>query len=332
MNAMVPGNRVAAFDPSSLTLRIEQRDRPAPGQGQIVMAVKRCGICSSDLQWTRTAGRLPPGVVLGHELSGIVVALGEGVDHLADGDKVSFMPFTGCGRCDWCARGLFLHCPEKRSQWGGFGEYAIADARSCVKLDPTLSFAQGAMIEPFACGLRAARRSGLGAGDRAIIFGAGPIGLASCYWLSNMGVDVWLVARSDRRSAIAMKMGASRFIAGEAGADDAGSRMIFECSGAPGMLEHACRIAPGLSTVIVAGMAAGEASIDPASCLTKEVSLAFCAAYGLQDFADTADHFAGGDIRPLDLIDQEVSLDELPGLFERMLADNPYCKAQLVLP
>ncbi|WP_176590503.1 zinc-binding dehydrogenase [Sphingobium sp. EM0848] len=329
---MADGHRVAAFDPSSATLRIERRERPAPGPGQILVAVKRCGICSSDLQWARTPGRLPRGAVLGHELSGLVVAMGEGVGHLAMGDKVSFMPFAGCGRCDWCSRGLFLHCPEKRSQWGGFGEYALADTRSCVRLDAALPFAQGAMIEPFACGLRAARRSGLGAGDSAMIFGAGPIGLASCYWLNAMGVDVWMVARSNRRRAVAERMGASRFIAGEAKAEDAGSRTIFECSGAPGMLEHVCRIAPRLSTVIVAGMAEGGASIDPAVCLVKEVTLAFCAAYGMQDFADTAEHFARGDARPLELVDQEVLLDRLPDIFGQMLTSNPHCKVQLVFP
>lgn len=303
-----------------------------PGEKQVLVAVKRCGICSSDLQWARAPGRLAPGTVLGHELSATVAEVGHGVEGLVPGDQVSFLPFVGCGDCDACRMGLFLHCPNKQSQWGGFGEFAVTDARSCVKLAPDMPLALGAMIEPFACGLRTARQSGLGEGGAALIFGAGPIGLATCYWLSQSGVDVWVVARSDRRRELAGRMGASRFIAGGPGEIDAGPRTIFECSGAPRMLEAACSIAPPGGRVIVAGMAAGGVGIDPAVCLVKELSIAFCAAYSMQDFADTAAHFGRGDITPLDLVDREVSLEELPDLFREMQANNPYCKVQLVLP
>lgn len=328
-----PGNtRVAAFDPASGTLQIEQRERPVPRAGQVLVAIRRCGVCSSDLQWARAPSRLAPGTVLGHELSGTVAVAGSGVDHLARGDKVSFMPFSGCGECPWCRSGLFLHCGSKRSQWGGFGGYAIADARTCVKLPPDLPFAIGALIEPFACGLHAARTSGLGEGNRALVFGAGPIGLATCYWLTLAGVDVWVAARSDRRRALAQGMGAMRFIAGELAEVEVGSRTIFECSGAPGMLEHACRVAAPRSVVIVAGMAQGGAIIDPAACLVKELQIAFCAAYSLKDFKDTADHFGNGDTRPLDLVDCEISLDALPAQFHEMLNGNTYCKVHVVMP
>ena len=169
-------------------LRIEERDAPAPGPGEVEIRLAVGGVCGSDLHYYNHGGfgavRLKEPMILGHEVSGHVAALGDGVDGLAVGDLVAVSPSRPCGACEYCAEGARNHCRDMRFYGsampfphiqGAFRETLIADAAQCAKADG-LSPALAAMAEPLSVVLHAARRAGDLMGKRVLVTGCGPIG------------------------------------------------------------------------------------------------------------------------------------------------------------
>src|SRR5438552_286204 len=141
--------RAAVFKGVGRPLEIETRPDPTPGHGEIVIQVGRCGICGTDLAMSDGTGLVfETDSVIGHEFAGEVVALGKGLEHLEVGDRVTSMPFTGCGRCATCLAGRPNFCAGFRGMAGGFAEYVVATERTAIKLPATLSLADGALIEP----------------------------------------------------------------------------------------------------------------------------------------------------------------------------------------
>ena len=150
-------------------LRLEERPAPEPGPGEVLLAVALGGVCGSDLHYYNHGGfgavRLREPMVLGHEVSAHVLALGARVEGLAEGDLVAVSPSRPCGACEFCQAGLQNHCPEMRFYGsampfphvqGAFRQVLVADASQCVKADG-LSAAEAAMAEPLAVALRRIR-------------------------------------------------------------------------------------------------------------------------------------------------------------------------------
>jgi len=170
-------------------LRIEDREPGEPGPGEVAIAVKRGGICGSDLHYYLHGGfgvvRLKEPMILGHEVAGEVVGLGVGVAGLAVGDLVAVNPSRPCGQCSYCQQGLQNQCAEMRFYGsamrvphiqGAFSERLIASAAQCFKLAPGIPAELGAFAEPFAVTLHAVHRGGSLLGRRVLVTGCGPIG------------------------------------------------------------------------------------------------------------------------------------------------------------
>ena len=179
-----------------------------------MVKVGRCGICGSDLHMTEDPafGR-GAGDVLGHEFAGEVVALGKGAEGIALGDLVSVIPLASCGRCASCLAGEPAWCAHFGLQGGGYAEYALTRPNQCVTLPRSASLADGAIIEPLAVALHGVNMSGLKTGDRMLVLGAGPIGLAVAFWARRLGagrvVVQDVVALQEER---ALAMGATAFV------------------------------------------------------------------------------------------------------------------------
>ena len=168
--------------------RVEVRDVPAPdvGPDDVLVAPKAVGICGSDLHLYRH-GRIGTSVVqgamvLGHEPAGEVARVGERVQHVLPGDRVIVEPGISCGACFWCHKGDYNLCPHVRflgipPSDGAMCEQLAVPARFVHRLPDSKSWADGAMIEPFAVGLQAAKSAGVAPGDSVVVMGAGPIGL-----------------------------------------------------------------------------------------------------------------------------------------------------------
>lgn len=236
--------------------------RPAPGPGQVMLAVRAAGICGTDLHIYHDEYPTQPPVVLGHELAGEVAAVGDGVTTVAPGERVTTETyFHLCGTCRFCRSGQPNLCPERRSIGsgvnGGFSEYVIVPERNVHRLPDDVSFQEGALTEPLACVVRGALElPKLSVGDVAVISGPGAIGLLTLQVTLAAGATVVMLgAGADgRRLSLARELGATAAI--DITEDDAapvvqdltsgwGADIVYECSGAGpaalGLLDHVRR-------------------------------------------------------------------------------------------
>ena len=206
-------------------LRVQDVPEPEPGPGDVKLRVHYNGICGSDLHeyyagpmTTRTEPHPLTGVknpvIFGHELCGSVVALGEGVDDLAIGDKVAVEPVETCGRCLDCRSGHYNHCPllafhGYNRSGGGLADYTVVRRKMAHRLRADLTPAQGALIEPMAIAWATVRRCRVEAGQTVALHGAGPIGIGVLLVLRARGVRVIVSDPSPLRRQVMRSLGAA---------------------------------------------------------------------------------------------------------------------------
>ena len=190
-----------------------------PAEGEVMVRICSCGICGSDLHWWAEGGvgerRAPYPMVLGHEPSGEIVAVGRGVSRLRTGDRVAIEPAIVCGHCEFCRAGRANLCLTARfmssgSVWGLFREYATIPAANAGRIPDALTFDQATLIEPLSVILHLYEMHPLQHGVVVAITGAGPIGMLAAAVARSRGAPQVIVAdpRPHRR-AFALKMGAT---------------------------------------------------------------------------------------------------------------------------
>lgn len=201
-----------------------ERPIPVPGDDEVLVKLEYVGICGSDMHYYET-GRIgdyvvEPPFVLGHEPGGVVVETGKNVTHLKIGDRVALEPGITCGKCKFCREGNYNLCPDvvffaTPPIDGVFQEYVAHKADLCFKLPENVSTLEGALIEPLAVGFHAAKQGEAGAGQTAVVFGAGCIGLVSMMALKASGVTrVYVVDVVQKRLDKAIELGADGVING----------------------------------------------------------------------------------------------------------------------
>jgi len=200
-------------------LRIEERRVPQPGPGEVLVAIRRVGVCGSDVHYY-TQGHIGDYVVrtpmvLGHEAAGVVVGAGEGVTRHAVGDRVAIEPGYTCRRCFYCKSGRYNLCPEVTFMAtppvdGAFCDYVTWPEDFVHPLPNALSFDDGAMMEPLSVGLWAVERGAVQPGDAVAVFGSGPIGLLTLQAARAAGATTLIaVDIEDSRLAHARRLGAT---------------------------------------------------------------------------------------------------------------------------
>ena len=175
-----------------------ERPIPVPADNEVLVKLEYVGICGSDMHYYEM-GRIgdyvvEPPFVLGHEPGGVVVEVGKDVTHLKVGDRVALEPGKTCGKCKFCREGKYNLCPDvvffaTPPVDGVFQEYVAHEADLCFKLPDNVSTLEGALIEPLSVGFHAAKQGGACAGQTAVVFGAGCIGLVSMMALKACGVS-----------------------------------------------------------------------------------------------------------------------------------------------
>lgn len=165
-------------------IQIVQKDIREVGADELLINVKACGVCGTDVHiYNGSAGSAPviPPVVLGHEYSGIVVKAGNKVKNIVEGDRVAIDPNMFCGKCYFCRTGLHHLCENLTALGvnidGGFAEYCIVPASQAYTFPEAITYEEAAMVEPLACCLHGIDRIGIKAGQRVAILGGGAIGL-----------------------------------------------------------------------------------------------------------------------------------------------------------
>jgi len=328
--------RAAVFKGPGIPLAVETLPDPAPLAGEVVIRVGNCGICGSDLHMTDGHGafQMPPGHILGHEFAGEIVALGKDVEGFRVGDRITAMPTTGCGHCPACRVGTPKWCPDRKSMQGGYGQYLRTRATSARKLPAGLTLEDGALVEPLAVGLHGVERARMKPGDRVLVIGAGPVGLAATYWARRMGAGrIAVTAASTRRADMAMAMGASVFVApSDTPVEDVREALggppdiVFECVGLPGMVDKSCDHVKPQGTVCVLGFCTVTDQWLPLTPLFKEANILFAVLYSLGDFQVAIDTLDAGSVEPRVMITDRISLDETPAMFEALRQRSHQCK------
>lgn len=269
------------------------RPMPKPKRGEVLVKIEYVGICGSDIHYYEH-GRIgdfivEPPFVLGHEAAGTVVELGEGVKGLAVGDRVALEPGKTCGHCEFCKTGRYNLCPDvvffaTPPVDGVFAEYVAHQEDLCFKLPDSMSSLEGALIEPLAVGFHAANQGKAQLGQKAVVFGAGCIGLVSMMALKAKGLsEVYVVDIMPKRLEKAMQLGASGVInAKESNFIEEAKRitqgkgfdLAIETAGSEITARQAIESAKkGANIVLVGYSPSGEMTLPVGMILDKELTL-----------------------------------------------------------
>jgi len=194
--------------------RWEEVETPSIGPDEILVRVRACGLCSTDV-WKAMYHEAKPGTVLGHEVSGEVAETGLNVSAVRIGDRVAVYHRAECGACYYCRRGDETLCSEYRQQSifpGAFAEYIRVAPRlvrkSVFRIPDEMTHEEAAMIEPTACCVRAVSKCGISPGDSVLIIGDGPMGLLNAQVSKSAGALVMLSGHHDSRVEASLRLGA----------------------------------------------------------------------------------------------------------------------------
>ncbi len=269
-----------------------EREIPRPADNEVLVKLEYVGICGSDMHYYET-GRIgdyivEPPFVLGHEPGGVVVEVGKDVKHLKVGDRVALEPGKTCGHCEFCREGKYNLCPDviffaTPPVDGVFQEYVAHEADLCFKLPENVSTMEGALIEPLAVGFHAANQGGAHAGQTAVVFGSGCIGLVSMMALKAEGVSkVYVVDIMQKRLDKALELGATGVINSaetdvmkeiDRLTEGRGVDLVVETAGVEATTRQAIHIArKGANIVLVGYSKSGEMTLPLSLALDKELT------------------------------------------------------------
>jgi|KBSSwiStaDraftv2_1062776.scaffolds.fasta_scaffold02030_18 (R,R)-butanediol dehydrogenase/meso-butanediol dehydrogenase/diacetyl reductase len=332
--------QAAVFKGVGLPLAIETRPDPVPQPDEVVLRVGRCGVCGTDLAMTDGSGQTYElDSVIGHEFAGEVVATGTKVTRLKVGDRITALPYAGCGQCVPCLAGRPNFCAQFRGVAGGFGQYLATPERVTVKLPSTLTLADGALIEPLAVSLHGVALAQITPGARVLVIGAGPIGLGAVHWARRLGAGpVAVTARTRRAESLAMQMGANAFVMPESAQDwiPAVSAalgglpdVVIEAVGKKDLIAQAVSCVRPSGTVLVLGFCSVPDSFIPAIAVWKEVTMRFSMTYSIAEFEHVARVLDSGDVESRVMVTDTVPLAELPATFESLRRRTQQCKVMV---
>lgn len=265
-------------------LVLAERPVPRPGPGQVLVAVRSVGVCGSDVHYFQH-GRIGDFVVraplvLGHEVSGRIVAAGPEVDPGQVGARVAVEPGAACGRCAQCTAGRYNLCPDMRFYAtppvdGALGEYVLARADLAFDLPERVSDDAAALLEPLSVGIWANAKAGVTAGGSVLIAGAGPIGLVTAQVARARGATTIVVSDiAPHRLAAAERNGATAVLAAS---DVAGAGQDFDafidCSGAQAAITAGIRALRPAGRAVLVGMGPDELVLPFAFLQTREITV-----------------------------------------------------------
>jgi 2-desacetyl-2-hydroxyethyl bacteriochlorophyllide A dehydrogenase len=317
---------------------------PKAEPGSVVIKVKACGICGTDLHFYRQGSR--NGITPGHEFTGDIYEVGEGVADLKKGDRVVAVGFRPCGECYWCKKQLPARCSHMKLVGehlpGAMAEYVLIPNagfnRTVYKLPSTLSYEEAACVEPFGVGSFSVRRSKVSPDDTVAVIGAGIIGLGIIQLLKAAGVKrVLASARRPARIEAAKKSGADLVIdASKDNATDAilkatgglGADVVFECAGQQETFDQSIAIARGGGKVVLVALYEKPLSFDPLAVDNKNLTL-----LGILGghFPSVLDFLNAGKINPKILISHRFPLAKAKEAFETSITAPDAIKVMLTM-
>ena len=319
----------------------EERTIPVPKDNEVLVKLDYVGICGSDLHYYETGAIgdyvVKPPFVLGHEPGGVVVEVGKDVKHLKAGDNVALEPGKTCGHCEFCREGKYNLCPDvvffaTPPVDGVFQEYVAHEADLCFKLPENVSTLEGALIEPLAVGFHAAVQGDAHLGQKAVVMGAGCIGLVSMMALKARGVsEVYVVDVMDKRLEKAMELGATGVINGmkedvvakvKELTDGKGTDLVIETAGTEITSRQSVLMAKKGSVIVFVGYSkTGEVTLPMSIALDKELTFKTVFRYR-HIYPMAIQAVADGKINLKGIVTDEFSLDEADVAMEQSMKNK----------
>lgn len=301
----------------------------APHQARVSVAF--CGICGSDIHF-RASAAVPPGTVMGHELSGTVSELGGDVEGFAVDDRVAVYPFAPCGECSNCRRGDDHVCQQAAltglglgANPGGYAESVVVDGSMLVPIPTALSFEHGALVEPLAVALHGIEVGEAAPGDRCVVIGAGPIGVMTALGLKARGIDrVVAIERNEARrehmgtlgvEALGLDMVHDEVLRAFGGEPP---DVVFECAGNPAAPQLAAELVRSRGVVVLLGVLEEPVAISQLVLIIKEAQLRGSFAYRRTEFEEAVELLAGGRLPAERVITARAPLERAQAMFERL--------------
>lgn len=339
--------KAAIYPGEGKPIVIEEIADPVPGPDDLLIRVSRCGICGTDLSFTKGGmWDYGKGAQFGHEYAGEIVELGSNVSGWKVGERIAVLPSVACGECQSCrAHGNNVLCgASPATAMVGFAELAKVPVSVATRLPQTLSMADGALIEPLAISLYGTKMARIQPGDRVVVLGGGTVALYAIYWARRRGAGrIVALSRSARRKDLCLEMGADAFVAfgdneiGETQEILGGApQVVLECVGAEGMLSKAVMHAAQFGRIISLGFCTSPDPIIPGMASYKCVSMQFAVGYSMKEFIYIAEMLdrdrihGGGHVDPKAIVTGQVSLADLPEAFQRLRGPNEETKVHVL--
>ena len=330
-------------------LRIEERAAEEPGPGQVLIAIRRGGICGSDLHYYRHGGfgvvRLKEPMVLGHEVAGEIISCGAGVMTVKPGDRVAVSPSRPCGHCVYCQKGQQNQCLDMLFYGsamrmphvqGAFRQQLVAEASQCHKVADGISLEEAAFAEPFAVTLHAVARAGALIGKRLLVTGCGPIGALAIIAARAHGVqEIVATDVSEFTLGLARHVGADRTVNVAEGADALAAftaekgyfDVMIEASGNEAALRAGLECLKPRGVLVQLGLG-GDITMPQNMIVAKEIELRGSFRFH-EEFALAVDLINRRRVDLMPLLTGVLPVDEAVKAFELALDRGRAMKVQL---
>ncbi len=333
----------AAFYRGNRSFAVEQTETKPPRPGEVAVRIAFCGICGTDMHvyHGNMDARVGHNRIIGHEMSGEVAAIGEGVTEVAIGDKVVVRPLDHCGNCPACTAGHLHICHNLKflglDTDGAMQEVWNVPAHTLHKLPDTLRLDHAALIEPVAVACHDVRLSGLKKGEDVVVIGGGPIGMLCAMVARDAGGEVVISEVNTARLAIAEKLGFATVNPREGDLVDAinartngkGADVVFEVSGTQPGVDAMTACAATRGRIVMVAIHAQKPQIDLFQFFWRELQLIGARVYEPQDYEKAIQIVASGGVDADTVITDVSPLSDIQAAFEA-LDSNPTALKSLI--
>lgn len=321
-------------------IRYMDVNTPEPKAGEVLIKVKAVSICGSDISGYKggNAMRVAP-LIMGHEFSGEIVKLGEGVEGLKPGDRVGVVTNLYCGTCADCKADLSNVCDNRKiigttmmagPYDGAMADYVVAPAEKIMPLPDNVSYNECALAEPLSISLRATKHAGDLKGKTVAVYGAGPIGLLAIQCIKFFGAGrIIAIDIVDDRLEMAKKCGATDVINSNDDikgitrkmTDGVGVDIVFDAAGVPSTVNGGIEIVRNGGTVIWIGLAAPKLELDYKHAVCKEITFK-CSYMYTTEMVEGLEMIKTGKMNVAQIITGVYPMGEGPRIFEELASGN----------
>ncbi len=324
---------LAAYYEGQGRIAVRDAEEATPGPGEVQLEVAYVGICGTDLHILDgdMDARVSLPAILGHEMSGTISAVGDGVTEWARGDEVVVVPLDWCGTCPACLRGFSHICYRLNfigiDSPGALQSSWTVSQRTLVRVPDSLSLKEAALAEPVAVAAHDVRRSELKPGQKALVVGGGPIGLLIASVASAAGGDVLVSEPNAERRQLIDRIGLRTVDPAddlaaviEGWTTGAGVDVSFEVSGSAGGVQAAVTSLAARGRLVLVAIHSHPTPVDLFKFFWRELTLVGARVYERGDFEEALRLIGSGAIPTNELITDVVALADAPSAFERLRA------------